>query len=199
MIFKRIICCFLITFSSAMIAQPSPAGMLENISQRIIATLKQHQGHLQSNHAVINKVIRAELLPHVDVQGMSRSVLGRAAWLSATAAEKIAFTQAFTALVIRTYAGPLAEYSGETVKFLPMRGSLDNRFLRVNSIISRSNGQQIPLSYHVVFQHDEWKIYDFSVEGVSLLQSFRSQFGSMMQHEPLQAVIEHLNKRTAAS
>ena len=106
---------------------------------------------------------------------------------------------AFTALVIRTYAGPLAEYSGETVTFLPIRGSLDGRFLRVNSIISRSNGQQIPLSYHVVCQNDEWKIYDFSVEGVSLLQSFRSQFGSMMQHEPLQAVIEHLNKRTAVS
>jgi len=199
MIFKRMLCCFWMIFASQLWAQSSPAGMLENTSQRIIATLKQHQGHLQSNHAVINEVIRAELLPHVDVQGMSRSVLGRAAWMSATAAEKTAFTQAFTALVIRTYAGPLAEYSGETVTFLPIRGSLDGRFLRVNSIISRSNGQQIPLSYHVVCQNDEWKIYDFSVEGVSLLQSFRSQFGSMMQHEPLQAVIEHLNKRTAVS
>ena len=173
MVFKRIMCFILAIWAAQINAQPSPGLMLENASNRIIATLKQHQGHLQSNHAVINAVIRQELLPHVDVQGMSRSVLGRAAWMSASAAEKVAFTQAFTALVIRTYAGPLAEYAGETVTFLPIRGSLDSRFLRVNSIISRSNGQQIPLSYHVVFQHGEWKIYDLSVEGVSLLQTVR--------------------------
>ncbi|MCK1859836.1 hypothetical protein MXE00_15990, partial [Legionella pneumophila] len=39
---------------------------------------------------------------------------------------------------------PLAQYSDETVQFLPLRGSLNSRFIRVNSVIVRSAGQNIP-------------------------------------------------------
>lgn len=196
---KRLFCIVSLFWIQTLMAQPSPLPMLEQTSQHILATLKQHQGQLKSQPKLIHQAIEQDLLPHVDVKGMSRSVLGRAAWQHASAEEKQAFTQAFTQLVIRTYASPLAEYSGETVAFLPLRDATDGKFVRVNSVISRPNGQRIPLSYHLVSQQGTWKIYDLSIEGVSLLQSFRSQFGSMMQHESMSAVIAHLKKRTVAS
>jgi phospholipid transport system substrate-binding protein len=147
----------------------------------------------------VYQAIERYLLPNIDVNGMSRSVLGRQAWNKATPAEKKEFTQAFTQLVIRTYASPLAEYSGETVKFLPLRGEGDGRFVRVNSVISRPNGQKIPLSYNLVSKNGQWKVYDLSVEGVSLLQSFRSQFGQVLQHSNMQGLIAqmHQNKKAA--
>ena len=139
------------------------------------------------------------MLPNVDVNGMSRSVLGRQAWNKATANEKKEFTQAFTRLVIRTYASPLAEYSGETVKFMPLADSADSRFTRVNSVISRSNGQRIPLSYNLVAKNGQWKIYDLSVEGVSLLQSFRSQFGQVLQNSSMHDLIAQMNQNKKAA
>lgn len=94
--------------------------------------------------------------------------------------------------MIRTYATPLAEYTDEKIKFLPIRGSLENRFLRVNSVIIRSNGQNIPLSYSLVSKNGNWKIYDLSVEGVSLLQSFRSQFAEALRNSSMQEIIRQL-------
>jgi len=188
-----------LAFTQSMWAQASPVPMLENTATKIIDTLKKNQTSLKGNHQIVYHAIEQYLLPNVDVNGMSRSVLGRQAWNKATAAEKNEFTHAFTQLVIRTYASPLAEYSGETVKFLPFSGSADSRFARVNSVISRSNGQRIPLSYNLVSKNGEWKIYDLSVEGVSLLQSFRSQFGQVLQNSSMHDLITqmHQNKKAA--
>ncbi len=180
-------------------AQSSPIPMLQQTSTQIIDTLKQNRANLKSNHQIIYQAIERYLLPHVDVAGMSRSVLGRQAWNNASPMEKKAFTEEFTKLVIRTYASPLAEYAGETVSFVPQRGPVDEHFTRVSSVISRPNGQRIPLSYNLVSKNGQWKIYDLSVEGVSLLQSFHSQFGQVLQHATVQDLILQMRQNKKAA
>ena len=175
-------------------AQTSPLPMLEQASSQIIDTLKANQSKLKADPNIVNQAIQRHLLPHVDVVGMSRSVLGRDVWMKATMVDKQDFSKVFTKLVIRTYATPLSEYSGETIKFLPMRGTYKTRFVRVNSIISRPNGQNIPLSYQLIWQNNQWKVYDLNVEGVSLLQSFRTQFSSMLQRSTLRELITHMQQ-----
>lgn len=81
------------------------------------------------------------------------------------------------------------------MQFLPLRGSLSSRFIRVNSVIVRSAGQNIPLSYSLVSKNGKWKIYDISVEGVSLLQSFRSQFAQALQHSSISQVIKEMQQK----
>lgn len=179
--------------------ESAPIPLLENSANQIIDTLKKNKSTLKSNHQVIHQAVARYLLPIVDVQGMARSVLGRQAWAKASASERAAFTHEFTQLVIRTYANPLAEYSDETVRFLPLRAGANARFVRVNSIIVRSNGQNIPLSYSLVAKNGQWKIYDLSVEGVSLLQSFRSQFSQALQNESMQALIKQMQQKRLVS
>ncbi|ASQ45522.1 MlaC/ttg2D family ABC transporter substrate-binding protein [Legionella clemsonensis] len=189
---KSLIIVGLLSLSQWLWAQSSPLPMLENTANQIITTLKDNRANLKGNPHIIHQAVQRYLLPNVDVSGMSRSVLGRQAWNKATASERQQFAHEFTQLVIRTYATPLAEYTDEKVKFLPIRGSLDNRFLRVNSVIVRSNGQNIPLSYSLVSKNGVWKIYDLSVEGVSLLQSFRSQFAEALRNSSMQEIIRQL-------
>ncbi len=195
---KAIACAVAVLFSQMIWAQSSPIPVLQNAADQIIATLKQNKAQLKSNHKIIYQAVQQHLLPIVDVNGMSRSVLGREAWNKASAAEKNEFTAEFTRLVIRTYSNPLAEYSDETVKFSPIRGGVDGRFIRVNSIVMRSSGQNIPLSYNLVAKNGQWKIYDLSVEGVSLLQSFRSQFAQVLQNSSMKDLIAQMRLKKAA-
>ena len=191
-------CIIGLVLSQLVLAESSPIPELENAANQIIATLKQNKSQLKSNHKIIYQAVEKHLLPIVDVNGMARSVLGRQAWNKASPAEKKAFTNEFTSLVIRTYANPLAEYSDETVKFLPLRGAANGRFIRVSSVVVRSSGQNIPLNYSLVSQNGQWKIYDLSVEGVSLLQSFRSQFGQILQSSNMQDLIGQMRQKKAA-
>lgn len=180
-------------------AQSSPVPMLQATSDQILATLKQNKAKLHQDKTIVFRAVAQYMVPRVDVDGMSRSVLGRQAWTKATVSERAEFKQVFTQLVIRTYATPLAEYTNETVQFLPVRGSLDGQFVRVNSLIVRPNGRNIPLSYSLVSHGGQWMIYDLSVEGVSLLQSFRSQFAEVLQSSTMQNLINEMRQRSKAA
>lgn len=186
-------------FPLATFADDSPIPMLENTANQIISVLKENKSKLKSDHSIINTAVRQYLLPNVDVTGMSRSVLGRQVWSSATPAERSEFEAKFTQLVIRTYASPLSEYSDEKVKFLPQRNASNGRFTRVNSMILRSSGQNIPLSYSLVSINGQWKIYDLSVEGVSLLQSFHNQFSQVLKNSTMRELINKLDKKEKAA
>ncbi len=180
-------------------AADSAVPMLEGAASQIMTTLKANQAKLKQDHSIVEHAVRQYLLPHVDVVGMSRSVLGRNAWSKASPAERQEFTAAFTDLVIRTYSAPLSEYSGETISFSSQQSVDGGKFARVNSVIKRNNGQSIPLSYALVTKDGAWKIYDLSVEGVSLLQSFRNQFGQVLQNSDMKALISQMKQRKMAA
>jgi phospholipid transport system substrate-binding protein len=182
----------LLAMTSCAWAATSPVPMLEETANSMVDVLDKNKEHLKDNPALVERTVRQHLLPHVDVTGMARSVLGRSAWVRATEEERRDFTKAFTNLVVRTYAAPLAEYSNEKIMFLPERAAPSGRFTRVNSLIIRPSGQKIPLSYSLVLKQDTWKIYDFSVEGVSLLQSFRTQFGQILKMSDMASLITQL-------
>lgn len=193
--FKKIIFIWLYFVASAVLAaQESPVPMLENSSNSIINTLKKNQTSLKSNPQIVNNAIVTYLLPHIDVDGMSRSVLGRQVWNKISPQERKDFTSAFTKLVIRTYAVPIAEYSGETVQFMPTRGYNEARFVQVKSIIVRPNGQKIPLTYSLVSRNSKWMIYDLSVDGISLLQSYKTQINTSLQKSTIRELINQINK-----
>lgn len=197
-IFKALTFGLLALFLGASIAAKSPVPMLESSADKILQTLQANKSSLKANPDIIYSAVKKYLLPNVDVRGMSRSVLGRQAWRKASPSERKAFTRAFTKLVIKTYATPLAEYSDEKVKFLPVRGNPSGRFVRVNSVIVRSNGKNIPLSYSLVSKKGQWKVYDLSVEGVSLLQSFRSQFAQVLQNSNMKNLIQQMERKNKA-
>jgi phospholipid transport system substrate-binding protein len=183
-------------FITNLFAQESPLPMIIEINQHVIATLKVHQPDLKQHPNYIREAINQYFMPHVDTLGMSRSVLGRVAWQQASNQEKNQFTSEFTNLVLRTYAQPLANYSGEKVEFLPLKPSNTPRFSQVQTIIVRPNGQRIPMTYHLVLNgQNQWKIYDLSVEGISLLNSFRNQFGDALKQDGLKNIIQALHQK----
>lgn len=186
---------FVLFFQCSMAQPASPTQMLESTANNIIKALQKNKSQLKKQPQIINGIVKQYLLPKVDVYGMSRTVLGRNAWRQASSQQRKVFTREFTKLVIRTYSGALSDFDNEKVKFLPLRGNYKNkRYVRINSIILRGNGRRIPLSYSLVRKSSSWKVYDMSVEGVSLLQSFRSQFSQELAQGSMQQLINKLKK-----
>jgi phospholipid transport system substrate-binding protein len=82
--------------------------------------------------------------------------------------------------VIHTYASAFANYTNETVQFQPLRsGQLNQNYLTVNSTVNRPGGPSIPVSYSLSLANGKWLVTDFSVDGVSMVNSFRSQIASL--------------------
>jgi len=162
-------------------ATPNPTTMLNTMTQQLLSSLKQNRAKLKSHPTFVYSLVDKILLPHVDKVTMAQSVLGRQGWMRATPAERKAFTDEFTNTVIRTYASALNAYTDETVKYFPIRGGYEGKqFVQVNSQIVRPDGPPVPIIYSMILKGEAWKVFDMNVEGISLLQSFRSQFSAQL-------------------
>jgi len=188
-------------FSQAALAAPSPLPMLQSTANVIIGQLKANEPNLRNNPKIAYNIVTKYLLPIVNQDAMAQQVLGRATWKSASAEQKQKFIEQFRILVIRTYSAAMAQFSNEKIVFLPIRGAVDQT-ITVNSQIIRSGGQPINVSYRMNYD-GKWKIIDFSVDGISMVQSFQSQFQGQLSQSGIDglitSLIQHNNNSKAAS
>ncbi|OIZ94392.1 hypothetical protein A1D18_06025 [Candidatus Rickettsiella isopodorum] len=171
----------------------SPVDLLQSTSNQLISALQRNQATLKTKPQIVYGIVNQILLPHVDVMSMSSKALGREAWLRATPMQRQAFAQQFVTLLIRTYSSALAQYTNERVNFLPLRGDYNSESrVQVNSVIVRETGPSINLSYRLMRVNGQWMLYDFSVGGVSIIESFRSQFAQELQNNGIDGLINKL-------
>ncbi len=195
---KKVIVLFIgLLFCTVVWAISSPLDLLQNTSNQLISALQQNQATLKTKPHVVYEIVNQILLPHVDLINMSSRALGRDTWLRATPVQKQAFTQQFTILLIRTYASALAQYTDEKVNFLPLRGGFNGQRVQIDTNIIRDSGPAINVSYRLMRVNDQWKLYDFSVDGISLIQSFRSQFAEELQQRGMDGLIQELAQHNA--
>lgn len=177
-------------------AASSPMVVIQQVTNQTLNSLKENQASLHSNPKVVYGIIYRILLPHVDMQEMAKAVLGREVWMNASPGERQQFVEQFKLLLVRTYSSALAAYKNETVKFMPLRSSNGGR-VQIDSMILQQGGPSIPVSYRLVLKDGQWKLYDLIVEGVSLIESYRSQFGDAISQNGLGAVINQLAQKNA--
>lgn len=171
----------------------SPVTVLNTAATQMLASLEKNKGQLKKGNGVIYNIVKQNLLPFVDVDRMSMAVVGRQYWQTATAAQKSEFVDQFTRLVTSTYAAALASYDDDKVQFFPIRGDYaSSRAVMVRSQIIRRSGQKIEVDYNVVRSGDSWKVYDFSIENVSMVQSYRSQFSDVLAQQGMAGLLQRL-------
>ena len=193
-----IIAAFLFILSPLCLAVVSPVTQLQDVANKMIAQLENNKTQLHNMH-VIRRIVNQVLIPNVDVNRMSASVVGRA-WRTATPVQKSEFEKQFSDLVTTTYASALASYNGDKIQFQPLRQNYESvQSATVNSIIVRKSGQRIPISYDVARQGDSWKVYDFSIEHVSMVQSYHSQFAGVLAQGGMPALLTRLQNHNSAS
>jgi len=176
-------------------ASDGPVGMLQSVADQMIASLKAHKATLKTNPSVVYSLAYKIVVPHADLDVMAQHVLPPHTWASASAGQRAEFKKEFTMLLVRTYASALAEYSDQTIQFYPVRGGYAGQSgVKVNSVINRSDGPSISVSYRVVNTGSQWKLFDMTVEGVSMLESFRSQFADQLSRGDINALIVTLRQ-----
>lgn len=172
-------------------AVESPITQLQTIANKMISQLESNKSQLH-NLTVIRRIVDRVLIPNVDLDRMSASVIGRY-WRTATTAQRSQFESEFSYLVTTTYASALSSYNNDKVAFQPLRENFATRqTATVNSIITRANGQRIPITYDVARHGDSWKVYDFSIEHVSMVQSYRSQFQDVLAQGGMPALLSRM-------
>jgi phospholipid transport system substrate-binding protein len=187
-----------LTGASAQCAAELPAQAL------VRTTAEQFQERLRAdaaqNAADPDKIItsaEALILPHFDFELMSQRALGRY-WRNFSAEQRSRFVQEFRTLMLRTYATTLNDYRDAKIAFLPAR-ELAPAAVRVRTEVTRpTGGAPFQMDYEVREQPAGWKICDVTLNGVSLIISYRAGFAKDIGTLGVEGIIAQLVARNQA-
>lgn len=161
------------------------------VVDRLVAEKAQLDAHPERIYELIHELV----IPHFDFASMAKWVLGKN-WRDASESQRGAFVSQFQTLLVRTYAKALLEYSEEEIKFLPSEPTPDSNLIVVKTEVAQPGGTTpIPIHYRMHVSGGEWKVVDVSVDGVSLVSTYRGSFASEIQKAGLDALIAKLTER----
>ncbi len=124
-----------------------------------------------------------------DMSETAKRALGRY-WQSRTPEEREEFTRLFAELLENTYLSKIGLYSGERVNYIGE--SIDGDFAIVRAKIVRKQGAEVPVEARMLRRDDRWYIYDLSIEGISLVNNYRSQFNAIIQKSSYEQLVQRL-------
>ena len=188
---------FMLGGSALWAATKPPQEVIQDTSARMLDALRQNREELRRDSSRIYALVNQIVLPNFDFELMSRWVLGRS-WQQATPEQRRRFAEEFRTLLVRTYAKALLEYSDNDIRVLPQANTAaGSGETTVRTEVQPRTGSPIPINYSMHLNPDGWKVYDVTVDGVSLVINYRSTFASQIRSNGLDTVIADLQQRNA--
>ena len=123
---------------------------------------------------------------------MARRALG-AQWNKLSDKERQEFVDLFKRLLSSSYADKIEGYSGEQVHYLNER--LEADYAEVRTKVA-SDKTEIPLDYRLLNKSGNWRVYDVVVDGVSLVNNYRSQFTKIIRESSYADLLEKLREKS---
>ena len=193
---RMIIAMLLLTLlgsAPAWAVQP-PQQMVQQTAEQMLDKLRAERKVIDEHPGRIYELVDQIVLPHFDFERMSSWVLGKY-WRRATPEQRKQFVNEFRDLLVRTYAKSLSSYKDNKITYLPFRGSPGQTDVKVRTEVDQPGGFPIPIDYDLYLKGDEWKVYDVTIDGVSLVTNYRTTFSNEIRQEGLDKLIASLANR----
>jgi phospholipid transport system substrate-binding protein len=180
----------------ALAADTPPDELARTTTQDVIAILKQDKDIQSGNMAKVYRLVEAKILPNFDFNRMTQLALGKH-WPRATAKQKQALVTEFRNLLVRTYSTALTEFTNQTIEFKPLTIKPDDTDVTVHSEIRQPGGQPIPIDYSMYKTAFGWKVYDVTIDSVSLVTNYRASFANTIRQQGIDGLIKTLAVQSA--
>ena len=185
---------------AALAADETPDALIKRLSEDVLNTVRADKaiqaGDIDKVIALVDKTV----MPNVNFRRMTAAAVGPG-WRQATPEQQKRLQDEFKVLLVRTYAGALAQVSDQTVRIKPMRAAADDKDVLVRTEIV-GKGDPIQLDYRLEKTPGEgagWKIYNLNVLGVWLVETYRSQFAQEINAKGIDGLIDTLVARNKSN
>jgi phospholipid transport system substrate-binding protein len=138
------------------------------------------------------QTLRAIANEFFDWEEMAKRSLG-VHWKERTPEEKTEFVKLFADLLDRTYMGKIEKYSGEKIAY--DNETIDGKYALLESKILTKNDTEVAVNYWLMNKNGTWWVYDVSVEGVSLIKNYRTQFNEILARSSYPELVKKLKSK----
>ena len=185
---KNIIITLLLVFPAApVLAQPDPLIAVESMVNSVLEILDNSDLSLVEKKEQVSG--RAQRF--LSIESMSQRTLGTY-WSSATQEQRDHFTYLFTRILEETYLNRIDDYSGGTVRYLQQRVK-DDRAIVDTLIVA--DELELPVQYRMVYEQQEWRVFDIVIDGVSLIMNYRASYAEIIRSQGYDGLFRLVEER----
>ena len=183
----------LLAILSAGEAAAGPAtDQLKGAIDRVIKVLEDPS--LKGDDRVVERrtAVRKIANEIFDFNEIARRALARH-WQPLTDKQRVEFVSLFSDLLERSYMSKIELYGCEKIQYIGER--VDGETASVATRIVTKNGTEVPIDYRLLKKGDRWMVYDVSIEGVSLVSNYRTQFNKIIQTGSFEDLMQKLRTK----
>lgn len=183
---------FLLFFCVPAQAAEAPLVTVQTAVNQVMAILNDKA--LQGEEGTAEKVKKIWVIVDgvFDYKKLSQQALGKN-WRTITPEEREEFTRLFSRFLGQVYITKISSFSDNTVNFTG-EVALSATVSEVRTKVKTAQNE-IPIAYRLTLKDGEWKVYDVIVEGVSLLNNYRSQFRDILAKRSMQSLLAQLREK----
>ncbi len=179
-------------------AVQAPDKVIESLAHQVLADLDKNREKYRKDFAQLRQMVDKYMLTSFDAEYAAQLVLAKN-WRTATDDQRKQFIEAFYQSLLQSYGTSLLDFTEDRIKIFPYQGKLTDSVATVRSEIRRKNGNVMSVNYLLRMTDTGWKVYDVTIEGVSYVKSFRTDFGTEIDQNGLDAVIKRLQSQQNSS
>ena len=185
--------CFMAWVPGGFAAPDDATVLVKRTTEKMLSTLEARRAEVNRNPAIIFDMVDDILAPHFDFQKITQGALGPN-WRAATPTQQQALMDAFKQVLVRTYARSLLNYSGQEVRYLPVKtGDRDNT-VTVSTEVREPGAAPIPIDYRMYHNGAGWKVYDVIISNASLVSNYRQSFSTEIRQKGIDGLIAKLEE-----
>jgi phospholipid transport system substrate-binding protein len=188
----------LVTMSMAapQVLAATPSEFITEAVDALSAQLDGRRSELSDDPEALYALIDEVLLPRFDRKTAAQQVLARN-WRSADEEQRSRFIDAFYSVLLRRYADGVLDFEPDRIKVLPFRGDAEKRIVTVKTTVDLEDGTNVSVNYTLMNHKTGWMMFDVTIEGVSYIRNFRTEFESEIKSTSLEQVIVRLENEAA--
>lgn len=178
----------------------APDALIKRLSVDVLDTIKADKTLRAGDTSKIVALVDSRIMPNVNFQRMTASAVGPG-WRQASPEQQKRLQDEFKTLLVRTYAGALAQVSDQSIAMKPLRAAPEDKEVVVRTEI-KGKGDPIQLDYRLEKTPGVgagWKIYNLNVLGVWLVETYRSQFAQQINAKGVDGLIDALAEQNKAN
>jgi phospholipid transport system substrate-binding protein len=182
---------FIVTSAGPLFAGEAMDQVRVSVDQ-VLNILRSKEMAKKGKEAERRAALRKTISARFDFEEMAKRSLATH-WRVRTPEEKKEFVALYTDLLERSYVNKIESYEDETIVYTDE--TLDGEYALVKTKIVTKRNTQIPIDYRLKKENSQWYAYDVIIEGVSLVNNYRTQFNNIIRQNSYEALIKRMKSK----
>ena len=179
----------------SVMANDNPYILMQNASDKLFSDIKANQAKITQDPNYLKNIVRQDLMPYVHVNYAGSLDLGQH-FKTTTPEQRNKFFTAFDQFIVQAYAQALTMYKDQKVEIEQPKDVSDSKVsIRVKVIQS---GNQAPINLNFYWRKNskdgKWQVYDMAAEGVSMVDTKKQEWSSILRKDGIDALTEQVQK-----